>query len=318
MIHRPRIDSASPAGSDYVPSLDGLRAVSIGLVVAAHLGCDFVPGGFGVTLFFFISGLLITNQLLREFGERGRIAFLNFYVRRCLRLMPAGMTYIAIAGLVFVAIGGAITPAGWLAAFLYGGNYYELFVLYDSTVPGVRHPLNIIWSLAVEEHFYLIWPALLSAAARSRRGVLLGLLGFCVAILAWRGWLYDDCLTGHPGALCGERIADRLYKATDTRLDSIAWGAAAGVALAGGAGPRFLAAARSRAALLLAACALLSTFAIPDPFFRETVRYSLQGASLAFLLPALIARDTPLRRALETAPAVLVGRLSYSIYLWHW
>jgi peptidoglycan/LPS O-acetylase OafA/YrhL len=307
----------SLAADRYVPSLDGLRAVSILLVVVSHLGLkNVVPGAFGVTLFFFISGLLITDQLISQMRRTGTIGLGNFYARRALRLMPAGVAFIVLAGLVFTAAGGQISAAGWLSALLYGGNYYELFAKYDTTIPGVRHPFNIIWSLAVEEHYYLLWPAVLLFFGTGRR--LLTAIGcLCVGALLWRAYLYHHCFGGHPGWICGADVEDRIYKATDTRLDSIAWGA--GLALLADSDARWLAwlgrPGRVHAFML---AVLASTFVLRGEAFRQVARYSLQGVALAVLVPAIVLFDSPLRRALETRVAVFIGRLSYSMYLWHW
>jgi peptidoglycan/LPS O-acetylase OafA/YrhL len=306
-----------PAPSRYVPSLDGLRAVSILLVVVSHLGYErLVPGAFGVTLFFFISGLLITDQLTTELRRTGTLNLRSFYLRRFLRLMPAGLTYLLVAGLVFTALGGRITAAGWLSALFYGGNYYELFAKYASTIPHVRHPFNIIWSLAIEEHYYLVWPALLLAVGTGRRGRLVVIV-ICAGSLLWRAFLYHHCFGPQPGGFCGVRIHDRLYKATDARLDSIAWGA--GISLLAARDRRWLAwLAGARRLQALMAGVVLATFLIPGEWFRQVLRYSLQGAALAVLVPAIVSADSGVRRLLEHRAAIFVGRLSYSMYLWHW
>ena len=269
-----------------------------------------MPGGFGVTLFFFISGLLITGQLAGEHARRGRIAFGKFYLRRALRLLPAGTAYVVLAGLAFSAIGGVITPAGGLAALGYGANYYDLFLRYATTVPGVvRHPFNVLWSLSIEDHFYLIWPLALAALLPRRRLAVAVLLAVCAAEPAWR--LVLHAISDAPPVW----LANRIYKATDTRLDSLAWGALVAL-LAGG---QFLAwVVRSRRLQAVMLGVLLATFLIRAASFRDAERYTLQGMVLAVLVPALLAADSPLRRLLASAPAVVVGRLSYSIYLWHW
>jgi peptidoglycan/LPS O-acetylase OafA/YrhL len=300
-----------PAGSGDAPpriaGLDGLRAMAVLLVIATHAGLERVlPGGFGVTLFFFISGWLITGQLRRELQLRGRIDLRAFYWRRALRLLPAAWAFVAVAGGSFLAIGGHIAPAGWAAALGYGANYYDLYPRYQTDVPGVRHPFNILWSLAIEEHFYMLWPLLIGPLWRSRRAWL-AVLALCVAILVWRIVL-DAALAGAPGSW----LADRLYKGSDTRLDSIGWGAlAATLPARRRPGGRFF--VQVAAAVLLAASLL-----IRDPWFRDTLRYTLQGAALLVLVPALLAADTWPRRALEAAPLVAIGRLSYALYLWHW
>jgi peptidoglycan/LPS O-acetylase OafA/YrhL len=177
------------SASRYVPALDGLRAVSILLVVTAHTEVfPFVPGGFGVTLFFFVSGYLLTGQMIAEYDRRNTISFRGFYSRRALRLLPAAFAYILIAGLFFGAIGGTNTVPGWLAAIFYGANYFDVFVHYQDTVGQmhefVRNPFDILWSLAVEEHFYFLWPSLLmvtlTISRRRRIGPIIAVLLVCI------------------------------------------------------------------------------------------------------------------------------------------
>ena len=290
----------SLAARKYVPSLDGLRAVSILMVVVSHLDYEkVIPGAFGVTLFFFISGLLITDQLVAELRRTDTIDLPRFYLRRFLRLMPAGLAYLVVAGL------------------LYGGNYYELFHRYDTSIPGVRHPFNIIWSLAIEEHFYLLWPALLLLLGAGRRA-LTAMIVVCGLSLAWRAFLFHHCFGLEPGALCGVKVQDRLYKATDARLDSMAWGALVALVAAGRHARWLEWAARSRKLQLLMMAVLASTFVMRGELFRQVPRYGLQGLALTLLVPAVILVDTPVRRLLERRAAVFIGRLSYSMYLWHW
>ncbi len=313
---------ALPSTGRYIPSLDGLRAGAVMLVVLAHFGLDgFVPGGFGVTAFFWISGYLLTGQMLSEIGRSGRLNFARFYLRRLMRLMPAAIVYILIAGGAFVAIGGSMTLLAWLAAIFYGANYYDLYVTFPSLPSGVQSPLTHLWSLAVEEHFYIIWPVALVALHR-RRWTLAVLLAVCAGVLAWRLWLYDACfigqLPGPPGGICGLKPDYRLYKATDTRLDSIAWGAMVAVLAASqhrAAVSRILA---SRILQAIALAILLAGFVVRDNMFREVWRYSLQGISLCILIPAVTGPNSLIRRLLELPPIVLLGRFSYSIYLWHW
>jgi hypothetical protein len=242
----------------YLPVLDGLRAVAILLVVAAHAGLDrAVPGAFGVTLFFFISGYLITRQLLGSLAARGRVGLPGFFLRRVLRLAPAGLAYVALAGGAYVAAGGHISALGWLAAAFYGANVFDLWVGYRSTLAGVRHPFNILWSLAIEEHFYALWPLVLTALWRWRFAAL-AMLVLCVAVLCWRVWLFGHC-TWHFGAVCGRAQPNpawrynRLYQGTDTlpAAGRLRPPGAAHHAARGGAGdglPRIAAGPRSGAA----------------------------------------------------------------------
>lgn len=308
----------SAPSRDYLPVLDGLRAVAILLVVASHAGLErIVPGAFGVTLFFFVSGYLITRQLLGGLATRGRIGLGGFYLRRVLRLAPAGLAYTALAGGLYVAAGGRITAPGWVSAVFYGANIYDLWIGYRSTLPGVRHPFNILWSLAIEEHFYAIWPLVLGLVWRGR-WLVVALLALCAAVLAWRVWLFAHCATDFS-SVCGRPQTgqwrfNRLYQGTDTRLDSIAWGAL--LAVIEQRHPDLV--LRARAVWPAGLAVLVAAFLPHGDFMRQVVRTSLQGVALLTVFPALLHGRHLMQRALCTRPALLIGRLSYSLYLWHW
>lgn len=313
--------SIPQSASRYVPALDGLRAISILIVLAAHTELvPFVPGGFGVTLFFFVSGYLLTGQMIAEYDRRNAISFRGFYSRRALRLLPAALAYILIAGLFFLAIGGRNTVLGWLAAMFYGANYYDIFLHYRDTIGPmhefVRNPFDILWSLAVEEHFYFLWPALLTATmaiTRPRRtGAVVAVLLVCILVPLWRQHLYDGWCTSLTAEGCS-----RLYEATDTRLDSIAWGALCALII----NQRwYLAVIRSRAAHAIAILVLLAAFYKGEPY-REVYRFTVDGIALSVVIPALAEghmRYLYITDLLETRVAVFIGRISYSLYLWHW
>jgi peptidoglycan/LPS O-acetylase OafA/YrhL len=314
---------ARPGASAYLPALDGLRAVAIGLVVASHAGLGrVVPGAFGVTLFFFISGYLITRQLLHSLSAHGRIGLAGFYLRRALRLLPAGLVYIVAGGLAFMLAGGRISPAGWLAAVFYGANLYDIWIGYRSSLAQVRHPFNILWSLAIEEQFYAVWPLVLAAIWRWR-GALAGLWLLCLAVLLWRARLFGVCGAAAPFALCGRVQADpawlgnRLYLGTDTRIDSLAWGALLALAEARH-GALFARAGRSGRVAAAGLVLLAASFLPAGAFARQVVRTSLQGAALLLLFPVALAPEGSVGRVLSRPAALLIGRLSYSLYLWHW
>lgn len=311
-----------PDTQRYIPSLDGLRAGAVALVIAAHFGLDgFVPGGFGVTAFFWISGFLITGQLLGELQATGRLDFGRFYLRRMLRLMPAALFYIAVAGLVFTLVAGPMPLPAWLSAIFYGANYYDLYVGFPDASSEAQNPLTHLWSLAVEEHFYIIWPIALVFLAR-RRLSLATLVVVIVAVLAWRVWLFHACFPGGhpgpPGGVCGVKVEYRLYKSTDTRLDSIAWGALVAVMAAGSARGLLQRLVDNRVVQIAALLLLIATFGFRGAEFREAWRYSAQGLALCVLIPAVCGNESLVRRMLEWPISVSIGRLSYSLYLWHW
>lgn len=307
----------------HIPALDGVRGVSIAIVLLSHCGLEgVVPGAFGVTLFFFVSGYLITRQLLHGLAVSGRIGLGGFYLRRALRLLPAGLLYIAVAGTMFAVAGGRITLVGWLCAIAYGANAYDVWAGYGSTLAGVRHPFNILWSLAIEEHFYLVWPVVLGFLWR-RRIALGAALALCAAALLWRLSLLGLCPDSAGPAVCGLPQPagpwqdKRLYIGTDTRFDSILWGAV--LACAEDSVGRWIERLRrSRLAILAALAMLVGAFVGHSPLARDVMRTTLQGAALVALLPACLSQDHVLKRVLESRPAMLAGRLSYSLYLWHW
>jgi peptidoglycan/LPS O-acetylase OafA/YrhL len=142
-----------------IPSLDGLRAVSFTMVFLAHAGLRGLPGGFGVTVFFFLSGYLITTLLRVEMEDSGTISFKHFYLRRALRILPPFYIVLTVAtGLTWLGL-----LAGWLetmpvlAEALHFSNYWFASHGWTGTAMGT----GVLWSLAVEEHFYLGFPALL-------------------------------------------------------------------------------------------------------------------------------------------------------------
>jgi peptidoglycan/LPS O-acetylase OafA/YrhL len=300
----PSADVPQPAA--YLPVLDGFRAIAIADVLAGHFThFRFIPGGFGVTLFFFISGLLITRLLLAELDGSERIDLRRFYARRIVRLAPALLTMIAIVTATAVIRGKPAPPGDVIAAVFYFANYYRVFVGFTLT-------FGLLWSLAVEEHYYLIFPTLLGRINRSRSplGVLIALVG---AALVWRLVLV---LLIHPPV-------DYTYMATDTRFDSILYGAI--LALMISRNPAVL---KSRwlvsvPAFLAGVAALLATFMFKGVFLRETIRYSIQGVALLPIVAALTfgggqALFRSIGRVLAWPPLVLLGKLSYSLYLWHY
>jgi len=291
---------------DRLPALDGLRAVAIGLVVASHVFTHSVPGGLGVTLFFFISGFIITRMLLNENFDRSHM--LPFYVRRFFRLAPALLVFVAISALAMALVAMPLPLADVSAALFYYANYHAFW--FDPQRQ-VLSPLGITWSLAVEEHFYVLFPMLLLLVRKRIDRLLLALCLVIVAALLWRLVLY------------GSVPIDRIYQGTDTRFDSIAWGCLLSTLMhreRGGVVSRLLDALSSRSALALGVALLLATLLVRDPRFRETIRYSLQGLAFVPLFCALFrSRSAPawLRTALESRTMVFVGAVSYSLYFYH-
>jgi peptidoglycan/LPS O-acetylase OafA/YrhL len=293
-----------------IPSLDGIRALSVALVFFSHNGLgNIVPGGLGVTVFFVLSGFLITTLMRTEYAEHGTVSFRAFYLRRFLRLTPplAIVTCLAVALSLTVGLGAPFTPAGLLSVLLYFSNYFVIFHGPQGQPPG----LGVTWSLAVEEHYYLLFPPLALALLRFRSAVSSAatLTLLCAGILAWRCWLVL-----HGAA------EERLGMATDTRVDAILIGCLLAMVRNPWLEPPPRE-ARARDLGLAGVClgVLLATLLWRNEFFRLTCRYTLQSLSIAGLLYLAVARAhrAPFRW-LNARPLVYLGGVSYTFYLAHY
>lgn len=302
----------------YIPALDGLRALAVLAVFVYHVDERRFTGGFlGVDLFFVISGYVITLGLLDEWQARGSIDLSEFWWRRARRLMPAAGTLI----LVTMGLTAAFFPDRMaslrgeaVAAMAYVANWYLVFhsMPYFETL-SAPSMLRHLWSLAVEEQFYLLWPPLLAGALRVLpiRWVFAGTVALAVGSVVLLGVLYE-----------ADASADRLYYGTDTR----------GFALLGGAAlafvwkPRLSPSGFGRrdvvSGFLGTLC--LAVFAVLCWRLNGSYEFMYQGGlALAALVSlgavAMCARaDNAYTRMLESRPLRWLGKRSYSAYLWHW
>ena len=162
-----------PATSTYghIPGLDGLRALSVLIVIIAHMGFEhIVPGGFGVTMFFFISGFLITRLLLAESEAKGNVKLGKFYMRRIIRLYPALLFMLYLSACLYIIMGyGHPAPMEVAAGVGYFTNIFQVFSRISGDVPFM--PWTHLWSLAVEEHFYLGFPILIVLFRKNWHGL---------------------------------------------------------------------------------------------------------------------------------------------------
>jgi peptidoglycan/LPS O-acetylase OafA/YrhL len=312
------------AADGRIGAVDGLRAIAVAGVIAFHFGIG-VPGGFlGVDLFFVISGYVITRLLLIEWQRTGSIGWTRFWGRRARRLLPAVMV-VLVAVQVWLWLGAvpdlrATTDAQTVAALTYVSNWYAIFAgvsywgaLTDST------PLTHLWSLAVEEQFYLVWPLLLITVltlTRSRR-VLAAVAGVgAVASYAMAAVLFQ---TGG---------VNRAYLGTDARSGALLMGVLCALLLTRSApGPdgswdRFVARTPAvRSALVVAVLALAvlwSVAGIEAPWLYEG-GLAVAGAAAATLIAGIVTMPgSRAARFLTAWPVLWTGRLSYSLYLWHW
>jgi peptidoglycan/LPS O-acetylase OafA/YrhL len=292
-----------------IPSLDGIRAVAVSLVFFAHEGLDnLIPGGLGVTIFFVLSGYLITTLMRTEHARSGSISYRDFYLRRLLRLMPPLFIVVTAAGLLALAsvIDGGFTPSGLFSALFYFGNYYVI----SHDFRGMPVGLGVVWSLAIEEHYYVLYPPLAALLLRfGRVGLSVTALStLCAAVLAWRYWLVF-----HGGSEA------YLTMATDTRVDAILIGCLMGLSrnpwLDPVPAPRALTDWGTVGACV---AVLLGTLLYRDEVFRLTARYTLQSLAIAPLIYLAVARaDRAPFRWLNARPLVYIGTISYTIYLSH-
>ena len=294
----------------HIPSLDGIRAIAVSLVFIAHAGlADVVPGGFGVTIFFFLSGYLITTLLRREYEKTSRISLKNFYLRRIYRIFPPMyIVLLLVIGLTYAGMmhGNMRAPAV-ISQMVYLTNYYGIFHGKGNFVPAT----SVYWSLAVEEHFYLVFPLLLGVLITriNYRRIAYVLLLICLVVLLWRLYLIYGVGYSHV----------YTYKATDTRIDSILYGCVLGMWWNPALdeyrfGPLWV----RIAVLFVAGSVLLFCLLYRNLDFRETWRYTLQGLALfpIFIL-AVRHNDWPIFRWLNFGVVRWLGILSYTFYLSH-
>lgn len=301
----------SAAAALHIPTLDGLRAVSFSIVFLAHAGLgDRIPGGFGVTVFFFLSGYLIATLLRLEIERSGGVDFRGFYLRRVLRILPP--FYLTLGVAVCLSLIGVLPSKlqlmPTLAQALHFANYWQVLHGGDGQPSGT----GVYWSLAVEEHFYLVFPWLYLLLFRrvAPRARPLVILLVCALVLGWRYYLVHAVGVG----------SEHTYAATDTRFDSLLFG----VLLATHQNPALDEPERGAGPLWkwlwlpLGVVTLLFTFVFRSEDFRQTARYTLQGLALipVFVVGIREPGFGPFK-LLNLRWVRFAGTLSYSLYLVH-
>jgi peptidoglycan/LPS O-acetylase OafA/YrhL len=302
--------------------LDGLRAIAVTLVVVYHLfPQSWAHSGFvGVDVFFVISGFLITALLLRERGKTGRIRLRSFWIRRARRLLPAlGLMLTACATLAWVIGGDVLLDLGRqvLGAATFSYNWVSIAAGGDYFGTGQPELFRNLWSLAVEEQFYALWPLLLPALLRVPGRWLRG--GIAVAAAgASAGWAAALVLSGAG--------LTRAYFGTESHAFGLLLGVALAIAFQSVLdAPREW--MRHRPARVIAtvvgAAALggvVGVAALPasDGVLRFPGALLAASALSAVIVAAAAWPGSPLGRALDMAPLRFVGERSYALYLWHW
>jgi peptidoglycan/LPS O-acetylase OafA/YrhL len=287
----------------YRPWLDGLRGIAILMVLAHHTEPVLLPRGWlGVDLFFVLSGFLITSLLIEEWKTEQRISFRLFYARRALRLFPALAVMLFVAALLMYFLPGVGQN---YRSILYCATYVSNWIM-ALDLDKVSSTLILTWSLSVEEQFYLVWPIMLYAALRWR-------LRPCTMLITLAGLIVLVCT--HRSILVAQGATVlRVAFASDTRADSLLAGCCVGVLANYGLLPGFSALLRLMIGVLSVVFLLyLAGFGQP-----EGVGLSLVAVFFAGLLALLLSNPPkPLISVLSSKSLVWIGRLSYSLYLWH-
>lgn len=283
--------------STYRPWLDGVRAVAVLLVVLSHTAAplpDF--GNVGVGLFFGLSGYLITGLLLAEKAERGRVDLRRFYARRAARLVPALVLMLVVCNVLFLLSGRPEVLRSSVWALVYVANV--MTIVQDGYLAGYSHT----WSLAIEEHFYLVWPLVVVLLVRRRPVVVIArwALLVCALALGWRVVLA-------VGLGAGDLL---LYHGTLERADALLYGCAAAAAVRAGWRPPSW--------LPWPCLFVLATLLFLRGTVVVTVGLALLGVASAGLAVGLDHAPGRLRAVLGSRPLAEVGLLSYGIYLWHY
>lgn len=284
----------------HIPELDGIRAIAVMLVMIFHSHAPFASGGFlGVDVFFVLSGFLITGILLREIDGAGKVQYMRFYLNRFLRLTPPLFLLLAL----YLLAAPTLWPDySWhlrdtLLSAAYLSDYSRAFW-------GAPDMLRHTWSLAVEEHFYILWPLLLAPLARLPKWRLVTILAIVYTVATF--WRIHSLGTGEGWA--------SVYFRFDTRLSGLVFGCLLA------AGIRAYPQTRPQPALLLAFATLLGlALQLFSWGEMEAMQIGIVCAELATGLAIISAVSGARHVSLLRNPALTyIGRISYGLYLFHY
>jgi peptidoglycan/LPS O-acetylase OafA/YrhL len=308
----------SPARGDNAPTqtsriavLDGLRALGIALVIAQHAGL-LAGGGFGVSVFFVLSGFLITSILLRP-NTLNRRGLLRFYARRLMRLYPPLLALCAFCAVFALLVLDAHARHYLLAEVGTSVTYSTDFYLGHGRFTSFYGYLGHTWSLAIEEQFYLVWPLLLMLILRmspSLRARILCVLLLALAVTVWRA---------HVAA---EGLAVQVGLSLDTQGDGLLVGCALAMALPAirdwlARHPRLLDSAAVCAVAAILVIGVTNGKGIPWRLAYPLVTFSTAALICRLIVPTPTPSGRLLAWFFAAPPVVFIGRISYSLYLWH-
>jgi peptidoglycan/LPS O-acetylase OafA/YrhL len=324
----------SATGKKRISSLDGVRAISLFILMGYHFGVGWLQGGFfGLDVFYVLSGYLITGLLLSEYRKRGSIKLSAFWLRRARRLLPALLIVLVAVTLMvrFAEPVGLYPDFRWSAfsALFYFSNWQQIAASSNYFVAtGAVSPLTHTWSLAVEEQFYLVWPLIVLAVMGLSRRFERGLRNLLIISVA------GVIASATEMALLYTPTANttRLYFGTDTHAQPILLGAAMACVMtmiqmrrgSDGMAPEARTAAVRRLLVVVGIAGLAGTFSLTYAM-DGTAPFDYRGGFLvsslsagAIIVSAVSAPTGIVARVLSLRPLVWVGTISYGAYLWHY
>ena len=311
--------------SKYLPSIDSLRALAVLAVIIYHVDVNYLPGGFlGVDLFFVLSGYLISSLIIKEFRKTGTVNLYNFYIRRARRLLPAVYFMITVGLVVMVLFNEVLLHKSHLDAifgYIYSSNWWYIFHkldYFDSF--GAQSPFKHLWSLAIEEQFYMIFPLLFLLVNRKKKSkdgtfklnknFLYVVLGLILVSLIAHILLFDI------------NNISRIYFGTDTRAFSLLVGVVGAILYPM---ERLHTKVTPQQNLIYSVISLVSiaTLITVMIYTSEYNTWLYRGGFLLVAILGLIViissgkQHTVMARLLSFKPVVFIGKISYSLYLWH-
>ena len=311
--------------SKYLPSIDSLRALAVLAVIIYHVDVNYLPGGFlGVDLFFVLSGYLISSLIIKEYRKTGSLNLYNFYIRRARRLLPAVYFMITIGLVVMVLFNEVLLRKSHLDAifgYIYSSNWWYIFHkldYFDSF--GAQSPFKHLWSLAIEEQFYMIFPLLfllINRKKKSKDGTYKLNKNFLYVVLG----LILVSLIAHILLFDINNIS-RIYFGTDTRAFSLLVGVAGAILYPM---ERLHAKVTPQQNMIYSVVSLVSIATLITVMIY-TSEYNTLLYRGGFLLVAILGliviissgkQHTLMSRLLSFKPVVFIGKISYSLYLWH-
>ena len=311
--------------SKYLPSIDSLRALAVLAVIIYHVDVNYLPGGFlGVDLFFVLSGYLISSLIIKEYRKTGSLNLYNFYIRRARRLLPAVYFMITVGLVVMVLFNEVLLRKSHLDAifgYIYSSNWWYIFHkldYFDSF--GAQSPFKHLWSLAIEEQFYMIFPLLfllINRKKKSKDGTYKLNKNFLYVVLG----LILVSLIAHILLFDINNIS-RIYFGTDTRAFSLLVGVVGAILYPM---ERLHAKVTPQQNMLYSVVSLVSIATLITVMIY-TSEYNTLLYRGGFLLVAILGliviissgkQHTLMSRLLSFKPVVFIGKISYSLYLWH-